>query len=117
MAHMTESPARDVLLHSGRVLTPTGPPATAVVVAGDRIGAVGGDALRASVGAGVRSVDLAGRLVTPAFVDAHLHTVQTGQLATGLDLHGVGSRDELLDLVAARLGTAGRERVGWERVG
>ena len=107
MARMTESPARDVLLHSGRVLTPTGPPATAVVVAGDRIGAVGGDALRASVGAGVRSVDLAGRLVTPAFVDAHLHTVQTGQLATGLDLHGVGSRDELLDLVAARLGTGG----------
>jgi predicted amidohydrolase YtcJ len=116
MTLMTESPGRAprstvtsaeahsaLLLHSGRVLTAPGSSATTVVVVGDRIVAVGEDAVRASVGAGVRSVDLAGRLVTPAFVDAHLHAVQTGQLTTGLDLHGLGSREELLDLVAARL--------------
>lgn len=125
MTRMTESPhvAPDsdehqaLLLHSGRVLTPSGAPATAVVVVGDRIVAVGDDALRASVGPGGRSVDLAGRLVTPAFVDAHLHAVQTGQLTTGLDLHGVGSRDELLDLVAARLATGGLSVLlgqGWD---
>ena len=90
------------------MLTAPGSSATTVVVVGDRIVAVGEDAVRASVGAaGVRSVDLAGRLVTPAFVDAHLHAVQTGQLTTGLDLHGVGSREELLDLVAARLARSG----------
>ena len=44
-------------------------------------------------------VELAGRLVTPAFVDAHLHAIQTGQMMTGLDLHEVTSRTELLDRV------------------
>lgn len=92
-----------LLLRSGQVLTPSGAPATAVLLVGDRIVAVGGEDLASRVGADVTSVDLRGRLVTPAFVDAHLHAVQTGQLSTGLDLHGVGSRTELLDLVAGRL--------------
>ncbi len=50
---------------------------------------------------GQREVDLGGRLLTPAFVDAHLHSIQTGQVMTGIDLHGVQSRTEVLALVSA----------------
>ncbi len=39
--------------------------------------------------------------MTPAFVDAHLHAVQAGLVAAGLDLHDAGSRTEVLDRVAA----------------
>jgi hypothetical protein len=39
--------------------------------------------------------------VTPAFVDAHVHLVQTGQKMAGIDLGGARSRDEVLGLVAA----------------
>jgi len=46
-------------------------------------------------------VHLDGALVTPAFVDAHVHLAQTGLAARGVDLHGVTSRQEALDRVAA----------------
>ena len=38
-------------------------------------------------------IDLDGKLVTPAFVDAHVHTAQTGALLTGLDLAGTTVAD------------------------
>ena len=45
-------------------------------------------------------VDLGGRLVTPAFVDAHVHLAETGQQAQAVDLAGASSAAELLALVA-----------------
>ena len=42
-------------------------------------------------------VELDGRLVTPAFVDAHVHTVPTGFLHTELDLIGSPSLTDTLD--------------------
>ena len=55
--------------------------------------------------------------MTPAFVDAHVHSVQTGLLEVGLDLHGYRSREQVLDAVATRL-AAGRAAVlfgqGWD---
>ena len=99
--------ARDLLLHSGRVVTPGRSDATAVLISDGRIVAVGGDELGSAVGVGVARVDLGGRLVTPAFVDAHVHSVQTGLLEVGLDLHGCRSREQVLDAVAARLAAGG----------
>lgn len=104
---VSEPSTPGVLLHSGVVLDPAGTEATAVLIVGGRIAAVGGPELAAAVGDDIDRVDLRGRLVTLAFVDAHVHAVQTGQLATGLDLHGVRSRDELLALVTARLSAGG----------
>ena len=101
-----EGPAPDdLLLRGGRVVSPAHPDATSVLITGGRVAAVGGADLSATVGEDVARIDLGGRLVTPAFVDAHLHAVQTGQLAVGLDLHQAGSRDEVLAAVAARLRT------------
>ncbi len=43
-----------------------------------------------------------GLVVTPAFVDAHVHATATGLLVDGLDLAACPSSDALLDAVAAR---------------
>ena len=48
-------------------------------------------------------LDLAGAVLTPAFVDAHVHTTATGLLVDGLDLTGCASPRALLDAVAARV--------------
>ncbi len=57
-------------------------------------------------------------LITPAFVDAHLHTIQAGQVMLGLDLHGVGSRDDLLDRLARQARDRPHARIligqGWD---
>ena len=44
-------------------------------------------------------VDLAGALVTPAFVDAHVHATSTGLALTGLDLTGATSLADCLQRV------------------
>ena len=69
---------------------------------------------------GTRVVDLAAALVTPAFVDAHMHATGTGLALTGLDLAGARSLREALDLVdrAART-SRGRPVIGggWDDTG
>ena len=49
-----------------------------------------------------RRVDLDGAHLLPAFVDGHVHVTDTGLMLAGLDLTGVRSKTDLLDLVAAR---------------
>ena len=109
-AQVTSEPS--LLLHSGRVLTADGW-ASAVVLRGDRIEWVG-DSDHPTTD---HAVDLRGRLVTPAFVDAHVHLAATGFAALGADLSGVRSADEALDLLAAHAATAGLSVVlghGWD---
>lgn len=45
-------------------------------------------------------VHLGGALVTPAFVDAHVHTTAAGLHSTGPDLAGCNSLEECLDTIA-----------------
>jgi len=86
-------------LYRGGVLhCPADPRATALLVSGGRITWLGVDA---DAPAADRVVDLDGALVTPAFVDAHVHATDTGLALSGLDLSGVRSAGELLDAVAA----------------
>ncbi len=100
---------RPVLLRGGVVYSPADPFATAMVVDGGQVGWVGSEgAADAAVGPGVRTVDLDGALVAPAFVDSHVHLTDTGLAATGLDLRHVRSRTEVLGAVAAAV----RERPG-----
>lgn len=104
---MTEGPAwssRDqVLLMGGTIYSPASPFATAMLVEGGRVAWVGEDsAAHAYRDSAVAVVDLRGRLVTPGFVDAHVHATSTGLALTGLDLSGTSSLAEALDLVSAR---------------
>lgn len=99
------------LYRRGRVRSPAVPDATAMLVDGETVTWIGADDDAPAVGA--RVVDLGGALVTPAFVDAHVHTTDTGLAVAGLDLRAATSLREALDLVerAARSGR-GRPIIG-----
>ncbi|MFS8479860.1 MAG: amidohydrolase family protein [Micromonosporaceae bacterium] len=87
-----------ILYRNGRVYSPADPRATALLVADGRIAWLGAETEEPAAD---EVVDLAGALVTPAFVDAHVHITDTGLTLGGLDLSGVRSADEVLDAVAA----------------
>ncbi|WP_194823005.1 amidohydrolase [Micromonospora sp. S-DT3-3-22] len=85
-------------LYRGGVLhCPAEPSATALLVRDGRIAWLGVDA---DAPAADRVVELGGALVTPAFVDAHVHATDTGLVLSGLDLSSVRSAAGLLDAVA-----------------
>ncbi len=90
-----------LLLRGGAVYSPADPFATAMVVDGGRVAWVGSDAAGETVaGAGVAVIDLDGDLVTPAFVDAHVHLTETGLARAGIDLSRARFAADVLDLVA-----------------
>ncbi|MFD9977456.1 amidohydrolase family protein, partial [Streptomyces sp. NPDC059017] len=83
----TPAEHRTVLLRGGEVHSPADPFATAMVVERGHIAWVGSEGAADAFAPGVDEViDLEGALVTPAFVDAHVHTTATGLALTGLDL-------------------------------
>ncbi|MFY1702273.1 amidohydrolase [Micromonospora sp. WMMA1923] len=85
-------------LYRGGVLhCPAEPGATALLVRDGRIAWLGVDA---DAPVADRVVELDGALVTPAFVDAHVHVTDTGLVLSGLDLSAVRSAGQLLDAVA-----------------
>ena len=104
-----------ILLRGGQVHTPAAPDATrpsptALCVEDGKVVWTGSDDASAHYEDNAdRVVDLAGRSVTPAFVDAHAHLAQTGFAAASVDLAGAASLGEALDMVAsaARDSTAG----------
>jgi predicted amidohydrolase YtcJ len=87
------------LYRGGRVYSPADPHATALLTDDDRIVWVGAD--DDCPRTPDETVDVAGALVVPAFVDAHAHVTDTGLALLSLDLTAVGSAAELLDAVAA----------------
>ena len=86
------------LFRGGVLHCPADPSATALLVRDGRIAWLGADA---DAPAADRVVELDGALVTPAFVDAHVHATDTGLALSGLDLSAVRSAGEVLDAVAA----------------
>jgi predicted amidohydrolase YtcJ len=106
------------LYRGGRIYSPAEPDATALLVDGGRIEWLGADA-DAPVADEV--VPLDGAVVTPAFVDAHVHTTDTGLARQGLDLTGTRSAGEVLDAVAAYAAGQPADAVlighGWDESG
>lgn len=106
------------LLRNGRIHGASPTPRTALAVYGDRIVFVGTDDQAARYDGADEVVDLQGRWVAPAFVDAHVHTVQTGDLLSGLDLTTATSHADLLDRVAVAAGGAAPDSLlvgqGWD---
>ncbi|MFN8126309.1 MAG: amidohydrolase family protein [Candidatus Nanopelagicales bacterium] len=107
------------LFHHGLVHTPDDPGATAVLVEDDRIAWVGHEGAALAQADGVdREIDLAGALVTPAFVDAHVHVTATGMNLTGLDLTGTTSGADVLDRVRRHCASVSADDIvlghGWD---
>ena len=103
------------LWRGGRVLSPTSPEATALLTEGERIAWIGteDEAPRADT-----VIDLDGGVVTPAFVDSHLHLTGTGTALTGPDLAEATSAADLLDRLARHAAELDRDAVlvaqGWD---
>ncbi|HEX6249505.1 MAG TPA: amidohydrolase family protein [Nocardioidaceae bacterium] len=90
------------LLRGGYVHTPADPHATALCIEDGAVVWTGDDDASAHFADNAdRIVELEGRLVTPAFVDAHAHLAQTGMAAQSLDLSEVRSLAAGLEEVAA----------------
>lgn len=98
-----DAPGASTLLRGGVVATPGLPAAEAMLTRGDRIVWVGTDDAAASLMDDVDEViQLENRLVTPVFVDAHVHTSGTGHALAGVDLSSARSPEHALDLIHAQ---------------
>ena len=87
-----------VLLRGGRIYTKPATVATAMHCVDGSITWIGSDvdAVR-YLDQSDEVIDLEGSLVTPAFVDAHVHTTAAGLALTGLDLTETTSLGQMLD--------------------
>ena len=97
------------LYRGGFVYGAPDPFANALVVADSTIAWIGTDEAAAGHADGVDAVvELEGALVTPTFVDAHVHTSATGLGLRSVDLSGALSLHQVLD----RIQEAARKRAG-----
>ncbi|MFF4747534.1 amidohydrolase [Streptomyces sp. NPDC047980] len=115
----TQAEHRTVLLRGGEVHSPADPFATAMVVERGHIAWVGSEGAADAFASGVDEVvDLEGALVTPAFVDAHVHTTATGLALTGLDLSTAASLAEAAERIRAYADARPADRAlighGWD---
>lgn len=106
------------LFHNGSIYGSPHPAASAFVVDGADLAWTGSQDEARSLAVDVdRVVDLDGCLVTPGFVDAHVHVTETGIALTGVDVAGARSVAQILQRVE-RASRAGRGRpvlgFGWD---
>ena len=95
------------LFRGGYVHTPADPHATALCVEDGQVVWTGDDDASAHfVDNADRIVDLGGRLVTPAFVDSHVHLSQTGMAAVSVDLSAVPTMRDALDALERQARTS-----------
>ncbi|MFC5994689.1 amidohydrolase [Pseudonocardia hispaniensis] len=94
------------LIRGVRVLDPgIAPNTTALEIDGERISWTGSAAAARERATDALVLDLDGAVVTPAFVDAHVHATAAGLLVDGIDLTGCRTPDECLAAVAAHAST------------
>ncbi|MFJ8666673.1 amidohydrolase [Streptomyces sp. NPDC093600] len=116
---LSKTEHRTVLLRGGEVHSPADPFATAMVVERGHVAWVGSEGAADAFASGVDEViDLEGALVTPAFVDAHVHTTATGLALTGLDLSAAASLAEAAEMIRAHAAARPHDRIlighGWD---
>jgi predicted amidohydrolase YtcJ len=89
------------VVRNARIYSPAGADLSALVIEAGLIAWLGtDDAVSGLLDSADEVVDLDGALITPAFVDAHVHCTTLGLGLSGLNLEGSASRTDLLDRVA-----------------
>src|SRR4051794_2505574 len=101
-----------ILLRNGRIHAAADPDATALAYLDDTICWIGGEHAVGLAGEPDVVVDLAGALVVPGFVDAHVHCTDAGLALTGLDLSSSRSLAECLSAVE-RFAAVSEAQVVW----
>ncbi|CAM3255626.1 amidohydrolase [Stackebrandtia soli] len=89
--------SHSTLYRGGHVLSPAYPTATAIAFTGGLITWIGSDEDAPSADV---TVDLDGCLMTPAFMDAHVHLTSTGSALSGPTLAEARNATDMLDRVA-----------------
>ncbi len=102
-----------MLYRGGRVHTAADPDATALAVTDGVISWIGGEHAVQIAGQVDAVVQLDGALVTPGFVDAHVHSTDAGLALTGLDLGGASSLGDCLTRIAAAAAALGPADLVW----
>lgn len=94
-----------LLLINGKIFTADaqGTIAQAIAINDERIVAVGTNEEIKRRYTGARTIDLAGKFVTPGFNDAHIHFLGGGLSLLQVDLNGARSLDEALQRVAGKV--------------
>lgn len=110
----------DLVFVNGRVITVNSRDeiAEAVAVVGNHIARVGSnEAVRELAGNGTRVIDLAGRAMTPGFVENHMHIPNAAENRNWVDCspEAVSSIEELVGRIAGRAGETppGEWVLGW----
>jgi predicted amidohydrolase YtcJ len=102
-------PPLELVVTNARIWTgdPARPWAEALAVSGERIAALGTNAeIRGRAGAsGARTFDARGRLVTPGFIDAHVHFLEGGFRLASVQLRDARTKEMFVERIAAFAGT------------
>ncbi|MDO8411490.1 MAG: amidohydrolase [Phenylobacterium sp.] len=120
LAQAAAAAAADLVMTNARIYTvdPDQPWAEAIAVKDGLIVAVGSQAALAPYQTGAQVIDAQGRLVLPAFADAHVHPVFGGMAFSRCSLHKGRSIEEyqriIAGCVAAHPGDGVVYGVGWE---
>jgi predicted amidohydrolase YtcJ len=94
----------DLVLHNGKIVTidERTPTAEALAARGDRIIAVGGNAVvKKLIGQQTKVIDLQGKLAIPGFIEGHGHFTGLGHSRMMLDLTTAKTWDDIIQQVAA----------------
>lgn len=97
----------DMIIRGGKIYTVDDgqPVVEAVAVKGNKIIFVGSErAVERYEGENTRIIDLAGRIMTPGFIEGHGHIMGVGYNEVELDLMAVKSYDELVEQVRIAVG-------------
>ncbi|WP_454856106.1 amidohydrolase [Promicromonospora soli] len=95
-------PVRSILYRNGVIHSAADPFAEAILVDDGVVAWLGADDTAAGLAARAdRVIDLDGALVTPGFVDAHAHVLETGLSSDSVDLTPAGGVHSLADALAA----------------
>ena len=102
MNSRTQSPVT-LVISNARIWTgnPQRPWAEAIALAGDRIAAVGSGAEIAKLAGDARRIDARGQLVTPGFIDAHVHFIDGGFALSSVQLRDARTKEEFIARIAA----------------
>jgi len=96
------------------------PCAEAVAVRNDRIVEVGtNEEINKWIGKKTKVIDLSGKILTPGFIDAHIHVSEFGRFLTWIDLRNAKSIEEIQVILRKRVQENDREKWiighGWDQ--